>query len=341
MANTLVQITKGRTRSGVKVSNIVVELLEGIKTDKDGIFITVDGNNIPELRNGRNRIYLNSKNDYIFLEEGNKVSVNTKTEVVRTDEEISKDLLDTFKILGEMTDAGANGIVRGLVVSGPAGIGKSFTIMQSLENNFDGITTVGGMPMYEVISGCTTPVSLYAKLYEFSEQGKVLVFDDSDGLLFDQDCLNLLKAALDSKKVRKISWNANSHYLEEMGVPNSFEFKAGIIFVTNLKFDQVKSSKIAAHLEAIISRCHYMDIGIDTAHERLIHIRNTVEIYDMMHEYNFSAKEKKEVMDYIFANYSNLRELSLRMVLKIASLRKSIPNNWVKVTQLTCHRKAA
>jgi hypothetical protein len=341
MSNTLVQITKGRTRGGVKVSNIVVELLDGIKTDKDGIYITVDGSSIPELRQGRNRIYLNSKHDFHHLDEGSKVNTKPDQEVVRTDAEISQDLIDTFNILGEMADAVANGIVRGLVVSGPAGIGKSYRIMQSLEKNFKGITTLGGMPMYEVISGCTTPAALYEKLWDYKETGKVIVFDDCDGVLYDEDSLNMLKAALDTKKTRKISWNARSHYLEENGIPNSFEFEAGIIFITNVKFDMVKSQRIAAHLEAIVSRCHYMDIGVDTARERLIHIQNTVELYDMMKDYKFNAQQKKEVIDYIFANYKDLRELSLRMVLKISDLRKAMPSNWIKFVQRNCHKKAA
>jgi hypothetical protein len=341
MSNTLVQITKGRTRGGVKVSNIVVELLDGMKTDKDGIYITVDGNSISELRQGRNRIYLASKNDFHHLEGGSKIDTAPNKDVERTDAEISTDLIDTFNILEEMADAVATGIVRGLVVSGPAGIGKSFRIMQSMDKNFKNITTKGGLPMYEIISGCTTPTMLYEKLWDNKEAGKVIIFDDCDQVLFDEDSLNMLKAALDSKKTRKVCYNARSHALEERGIPNHFEFEAGIIFITNIKFDMIKSQRISAHLEAIVSRCHYMDIGVDTAREKLIHIRNVVELYDMMADYKFTAHQKAEVIDYIFANYINLRELSLRMVIKIAALRKAMPQNWTKFVERSCHRKAA
>ena len=195
--------------------------------------------------------------------------------------------------------------------------------------------------MYEVISGGISAAVLYEKLWEYRDESQVLVFDDCDGVLYDEDSLNVLKAALDSKKTRRISWNTRSLHLERKDIPNSFEYKGGVIFITNIKFDQVKSARISNHLEAIVSRCHYMDIGIDTAREKLLHIRNVVERSNMLGSYGFDDNTKAEVMDYINAHSKQLRELSLRMVLKIADLRKAMPSNWQRFVEKNCHRKAA
>jgi len=35
-------------------------------------------------------------------------------------------------------------------------------------------------------------------------------------------------------------------------------------------------------------------------------------------------------------NKSKLREMSLRMAIKIADLRKSFPNSWTRMAQTTC-----
>jgi len=343
MSNTLVHVTAGRTRGGVVVTNATVKLIEGEKKDKDGLYITVEGGNVPGLRNGRNRIYMENVSCYHAVSEDGAAVVNkTNLVVERTDEEISKDLTETFNILSEMTDAVASGIVRGLVVSGPAGIGKSHTVTSSLVRSLDLLGKLNGMgSMYQIVSGTVSAASLYEMLWNYKEEGMVLVFDDCDAVLYDEDSLNILKAALDSKKTRRIHWNTRSQYLEKNDIPNSFEYQGGIIFITNVKFDQVRSHRISNHLEAIVSRCHYMDIGIDSKREKLIHIRNTVERNDMMREYGFTATEKKEVVDYIVTNHNKLRELSLRMVLKICDCRKAMPTNWTRYVEKTCHLKAA
>ena len=59
---------------------------------------------------------------------------------------------------------------------------------------------------------------------------------------------------------RKISWNSDSNFLRREGVPGEFEFNGSVIFITNLKFDSTRQTKIKDHLEAILSRCHYLDL---------------------------------------------------------------------------------
>jgi hypothetical protein len=336
-----VRITAGWTRGGATIKDRSFLLLDNLKRDKDGMYITVDSDGGADLRSGRNRVYMDGIHCFVPTTKDagapSMIPVHSKT-----DEEIAHDQRETFEILGEMTKAVASNTVKGLVVSGPAGIGKSHTVETTLHDTLDMLGKLTGQgKMYEVISGGISAAVLYEKLWEYRDESQVLVFDDCDGVLYDEDSLNVLKAALDSKKTRRISWNTRSLHLERKDIPNSFEYKGGVIFITNVKFDQIKSARIGNHLEAIVSRCHYMDIGIDTAREKLLHIRNVVERSNMLGSYGFNSDTKAEVMDYINNHSQQLRELSLRMVLKIADLRKAMPNNWIKFVEKNCHRKVA
>ena len=336
-----VRISSGWTRGGATITDRSFLLLDNLKRDKDGMYITVDSDGGADLRAGRNRIYMEGIHCYqpTTKHAGPQMVLPV---AAKTDEEIAHDQRETFEILGEMTKAVASNTVKGLVVSGPAGIGKSHTVETTLHDTLDMLGKLTGQgQMYEVISGGISAAVLYEKLWEYRDESQVLVFDDCDGVLYDEDSLNVLKAALDSKKTRRISWNTRSLHLERKDIPNSFEYKGGVIFITNIKFDQVKSTRISNHLEAIVSRCHYMDIGIDTAREKLLHIRNVVERSNMLGSYGFDENTKAEVMDYINAHSKQLRELSLRMVLKIADLRKAMPSNWQRFVEKNCHRKAA
>ena len=336
-----VRISSGWTRGGATITDRSFLLLDNLKRDKDGMYITVDSDGAADLRAGRNRIYMEGIHCYqpTTKHAGPQMVLPA---AAKTDEEIAHDQRETFEILGEMTKAVASNTVKGLVVSGPAGIGKSHTVETTLHDTLDMLGKLTGQgQMYEVISGGISAPVLYEKLWEYRDESQVLVFDDCDGVLYDEDSLNVLKAALDSKKTRRISWNTRSLHLERKDIPNSFEYKGGVIFITNVKFDQIKSARIGNHLEAIVSRCHYMDIGIDTAREKLLHIRNVVERSNMLGSYGFDENTKAEVMDYINAHSKQLRELSLRMVLKIADLRKAMPSNWQRFVEKNCHRKAA
>ena len=165
------------------------------------------------------------------------------------------------------------------------------------------------------------------------------MFDDCDSVLLDDLSLNILKAALDSSKKRMIHWNTDSRLLRSEGVPNSFEFKGGAIFITNIKFDNVRSKKLRDHLEALESRCHYLDLTIDTEREKILRIEQIVED-GMLKDYEFEQYTVDEILDFIKDNKKKLRELSLRMVLKLADLKKSMPSNWRAVAEVTCMRRA-
>jgi hypothetical protein len=262
-------------------------------------------------------------------------------EVAReTDEQIYERLGERFTILTEMTRAVRSGDVRAMIVSGPPGVGKSFGVEAVLAKDglFD--TLAERKPKFEVVKGAMSSIGLYSKLYEFSEKGNVVVFDDCDSILFEDLSLNILKAALDSSERRWISWNTDSRLLRSEGIPDRFEFKGAAIFITNIKFEHVKSKRLRDHLDALESRCHYIDLQMDTAREKILRIKQVVKDCDMLGRYEFEDCVKDELVEFVETNQDKLRELSLRMVLKLADLRKSFPTTWVAMARTTCMKRA-
>jgi hypothetical protein len=157
-------------------------------------------------------------------------------------------------------------------------------------------------------------------------------------VLLDDLSLNILKAALDSKKTRKIHWNTDSYKLRNEGIPDSFEFKGSAIFITNIKFDNVKSKKLRDHLEALESRCHYIDLTIDTEREKMLRIKQIVSD-GMLDDYAISQDKKDDIVDFIDINKKRLRELSLRTVLKIADLAVAFPDRWEAMAENTVMKR--
>ena len=259
-----------------------------------------------------------------------------------TDEEIMTRLGQRFEILDDMTRAVKAGKVRAMIVTGPPGVGKSHGVETVLSKHdvFADIANDSKLKKYEVVKGAMSAIGLYSKLYEYSDAKSILVFDDCDSVLLDDLSLNILKAALDSSKKRMIHWNTDSRLLRSEGVPNSFEFKGGAIFITNIKFEHVRSKKLKDHLEALESRCHYLDLTIDTQREKLLRIKQVVRDTGMLDCYELEDWAKMEVVDYIVDNANRMRELSLRTVLKVADIRVSMPQKWKAVVEVTCMRNA-
>lgn len=257
-----------------------------------------------------------------------------------TDDEIIERLRTRFAILDDMTRAVKRGDVRAMIVSGPPGVGKSFGVEGVLGRHelLSEVANNGKLKKFEIVKGAMSALGLYKKLYEFQDQKSILVFDDCDTVLLDDLSLNLLKAALDSSKKRTINWNLDSNSLRADGIPNSFEFCGGAIFITNIKFENVRSKQLRSHLEALESRCHYLDLTIDTEREKMLRIRQIVND-GMLNSYNFTPEDIEELMTFVDVNKKRMRELSLRSLVKLAELKKSFPTRWQDTAIATCmHR---
>ena len=324
----------------------IIKDYQKFEGDKEGGFVTIDCTELDGFKGlDKARVNVPGIEALTIVNEGEYVSnrdaVNKGTDPSSTpsesDEQAIERIAARFSILDEMAEAVSTSKVRAMIVSGPPGIGKSYGVERALEkqNMFQDIA--GSSRKFEVVKGAMSAIGLYKKLYEHSGKGHVVCFDDCDAILYDDLALNLLKAALDTGKKRTLHWNTESRTLMAEGMPNSFEFHGGVIFITNIKFDNVKSKKLQDHLQALQSRCHYLDLTIDSMRDRMLRIRQICRI-GMLEKYAMGAEAEEELIQFVFKNKHKLREISLRMVLKIADLWKMSPDRYQMLAEQTCMR---
>jgi replicative DNA helicase len=336
-----VKIKNGSYRN-TEIKNEVFPLVKHYTVGAKGGFITVDGTG--QFGKDKIRVLVESPTDIEFVHADEYTGVVTAKEVDATskqsDEERIADIGLRFEMLDEMTKAVLNGDIRAMIVSGPPGVGKSYTVEAQIDkaNLFQNIANA--KPKHTVVKGSASAIGLYKVLYEYSDANSVIVFDDCDSILFDDVSLNLLKGALDSGKSRKISWLSESRVLKQEDIPNSFQFKGSVIFITNLKFDAVKSQRLKDHLEALQSRCHYLDLTLDTMRDKVLRIRQIAKQGEMFSDLGISEVGQDVIIDFLDANKNKMREMSLRMAIKVAQLYKSFPNTWESMAKTTCMKTA-
>ena len=327
----IVRITSGSYRNQ-PVKGEIFTLVKGYQLGAKGGFVTVKNEGQFPGRPAEVRVNVDNQDQIQFMS-GKPEQVETPQE---TDDQAMDRIASRFAVLDEMSAACIAGNIRAMIVTGPAGIGKSHGVTMQMEkaSMFDKIG--GKRPRFEIVKGAMSGIGLFAKLYKFSDAKNVLVFDDCD-IWEDQDAVNVLKGALDSGKTRRISWNKDSRLLRDEGVPNTFEFKGSIIFITNKTFDNKKASKIQPHLDALQSRCHFLDLTVDSERDKMLRIKQVHRDADggLFADYDFTQEQTDEIMNFIWDNHSKLREVSLRMCLKIADLVK-ISANWRELAKATC-----
>jgi len=258
------------------------------------------------------------------------VQINKRVE---TDAEVDARIAERFEVLEDITNAVIKGDSRSLIVSGPAGLGKSFTVekvMREWDPEEDN---------HAFIRGYVKATGLYKLLYRYRNRGQVIVFDDADSVFLDDVALNLLKAVADTTERRTVSWLSEATLVSSEDaevIPHSFEFQGSVVFITNVDFDaQIdRGSKLAPHLNAMMSRSHYVDLTMKTKQDYLVRIKQVVK-QGLLSSLNWH--EAADVMRFVDSNSDRLRELSLRMVIKIANLRRGDKTDkWQRTARVTC-----
>ena len=340
MSQAFVRIKTGMYRN-FDAAGKVFALVEQYKKTAKGGYVTVANGGTFDGFPEEIRIKVEGPGDYEFVTGSDAVEVVApEVAVTQTDEERMAEIAERFEILTDMTKAAISGEIRAVIVSGPPGVGKSFSVEREVEKATLLDQLAGKRLRAEVVKGSATPIGLYQTLYKYSDPNCMVVFDDCDSILIDDVSLNLLKGALDSGKKRKISWLSESSTLRREGIPDSFEFKGSVIFITNLKFDGFKSQKLRDHLDALQSRCHYLDLTLDTMRDKILRIRQIAKSGELFEDMDISPEAQDEIIDFMDTNKNKLREMSLRMAVKIAQLYKSFPLRWKAMAQTTCMKAA-
>lgn len=261
---------------------------------------------------------------------GNLVALPVAPFIQETDQEIEARIRSRFEVFETLVDDVIEGDIRGLIVSGPPGMGKSHPVEEKLK----------AVENSRIVKGHASAKGLYELLHQYKDEGSIIVMDDADSIFGDERALNLLKSAMDTTETRVLSWVTGSAFGaatddDERDIPTSFVFNGSIIFITNLDFDGMiaKGNRIAKHLEAIVSRTHYVDLMLKSSRDMIVRIKQVVRDTRMLNYLN--VEQRKEVIQFLEDHLGKLRELSLRTALKVGDLRRSNPN-WKEIAKITC-----
>lgn len=256
--------------------------------------------------------------------------------VHETDEQISAKIEERFAVLAELAESALRNEIRSMIVSGPAGVGKSYTLEQKLKE----LDPDNARHTY--VKGYMRATGLYRVLYERRGPDQIVVFDDADKIFFEQTSLNILKAVTDTTEDRIVSYGSEYEMFDDDGekLPKNFKFEGTAIFLTNYDFDALieKDNEISKHIAAMVSRSHYIDLAMENARYYMVRIKQVIGL-GMLRNMGLDAQQEQEVMEYMDENRDNLRELSLRMALKLGGLRKNKPATWKAMAKITCCKK--
>lgn len=283
-----------------------------------------DGKVFIELDGKRKGVWVFKKDISISGEDS---FIETKESI----EEMKTRINKRFKVMNLMTNGIINGNIRSLIISGAAGIGKTYSLDKALQKAHD-----TGYIEYKSINGKISGIGLYEQLWNNREENSVLLIDDVD-VFSDMDILNLLKAALDTGETRKVCWSTASSYLEEKGIDREFEFKGTVVFITNVDIDREldRGTKLAPHLQALVSRSVYLDLGVHTNEEIMVRVEDVILSTDMMQKRGLSDADTYKALSWMKNNVNRLRNVSLRTALYLADFVATDKDNWSEIAEVT------
>ncbi len=236
---------------------------------------------------------------------------------------------ERFGFVGDMVTMLCKGAQPSVIITGPGGLGKSYTVTKTLEANgfkdmsiLDDSFEVGtktAKNKFVVVKGYSTPKGLYRLLYE--NKDGVIVFDDCDSVLKDPVSLNLLKGALDSYSRRIISWRAD---IKDEDLPTTFEFKGRVVFISNLASTQID--------QAIITRSMAVDLSM-TTQQKVERMRFILQSGEFMPTTNKQFKD--DAIALIEELQDKVKELSLRTLIQVTKIRANAGANWADLAEYT------
>ena len=242
------------------------------------------------------------------LSKGIDVTLETTPEEIQAQERLEKkgkDPKQAFKEMAVYVKTVISGLQPGVIICGAPGVGKTYRIMKQLEAA--GYRDGHNM---EIIKGKATPRQLYLSLYNYKEKGNILVIDDADALVgpkAPEDCINMLKAALDSTSTeegRKVSYRVTGTLYDDdgIGIPKTLYYKGGVIVITNYSAGQLDT--------ALRGRTFVQEL--DFSNEQLLQVIE--DMVDSLGGGLISMRSKTKALDYLkeLAHSGADMEISIR-----------------------------
>ena len=256
------------------------------------------------------------------------------------------DTTNIFSDLIKLVTLVAKGVRRSLFVYGNGGTGKTYTVMETLNNM--GLKQNKDWYMF---TGKITTLGLYRELF-LLRHDKIIIFDDADTAFDNPDSSALLKAALDTQ-ARSLNWfssrttnvtnmdaaekEAFNHKVEAelktnpsgdtVKFPSEFFFTSRVIFISNLARDQMD--------QAVLTRVLKIDVSL-----------NIPQIFkrmaELIHKGQLGPKDmdlqnKVMVLNTLIRLYNQkrLKQPSLRTFVAAAELQHKGEKDWTTLLQYT------
>jgi len=280
-----------------------------------GVFVAYNASGI-EVARSKSKYYLKQKIDGYVDDQ------------VVDNKAIDFPINQRFEFVGKIVNMIANRITPSVVITGEGGLGKTHTVIESLERaglrnvtdliaDVDIGTVTTDETMFVVVKGYSTAKGLFKLLFE--HRNATIVFDDCDSILKDPDALNLLKGALDSYDKRYITWNTS---FSDDNLPSMFQFTGGVIFVSNLTQDKIN--------QAIRSRSMCIDLSmtVDQKIDRMDYIVNRDNFLP-----NVPSVMKFEAFEFLKTNRNEAREINLRTLINVAKIRQAGDKDWEQLAK--------
>ena len=223
-----------------------------------------------------------------------------------------------------------------IMIQGKPGTGKT-TLVDELLGQLEIEEIIGG---YKRVPGHVTPKSMFKIMKETCEPAitdndkvipRVLVLDDVD-CLADEGCLELMKAAFDTKS--KASSNRQVFYYNDKDGKEGIKFEGFGIIITN---DDFGKKKLNIHQRALVDRVQQMSIDLEPNDMTIFNI-HLIEKMLNDNEDGLSPKEIKSIVD-LFNNdirkwikYDAFRksgiDFSVRLIKKFVDSQRLFGEDW-------------
>ena len=79
---------------------------------------------------------------------------------------------------------------------------------------------------------------------------------------------------------------------------------------------------------------------MDTVRDRLLRCKQVMRDANVLGDYGFTKEQGDEIVAFMDEHKKDLNEISLRMVTKIADLRK-MSDDWKKLARVTCMKRGS
>ena len=228
----------------------------------------------------------------------------------------------------------------------PPGLGKTFTVNDSLnETKIEHYTISGNISMFSFGIGLA--------VIQFKNKKKtpiVIVVDDCDEILKNATNINIMKNVLSGNKVYSYEKSLQSQMpnlsdiqresIENFSSPERMGFEVPtdnliFIFTSNFKLptdDDVKNARekglqkavLLGHLNAIKSRCKPADFDLND-NEMWGWIADVTLNEDCV---DLSTEDKMILLDWMYNNWDNMSERSIRTVEKMAETMIEDPTGY-------------